>query len=153
MILKEEVAVVLAQLTDWARRNHVSHEAEKIVWDVLHRLTRFEAKGELTGDTTDPVKRFVQEVLQTADSYGHGQQAETALRELGYGEHIFPKAGPFDVSFGGVTLRLTLPINRFGQPYGVHGAVDRAVEEATITPVPAESTDVLPESEPVGATQ
>lgn len=150
-ILKEEVALVLAQLMDWARRNHVTREAEKIVSDVLYRLTRFEAKGELTGDTTDPVKRFIGEVLQIADSYGHGLQAETALRELGYGEHIHPASGLFDVSFGGVTLRLTLPVNRFGQAYGVHGAVDRAVEEATVTPVPAESADVLPE--PVGATQ
>lgn len=143
MILSKDVAQVIFDLRRWAASNHVAHEADEILSWAVYYTVQAQLDGTLGNNVAGA---FVRHVLQGADARGYARQAETALTECGYGEHVPPKWGLFDVSFAGITLRLTLPLNRAGQPVGVHGAVDRAMEDATITPVTADAGDVLPES-------
>lgn len=148
MIFVQTVSEAMAKLMEWAEKNHITNEARKVLQDVCYTLARRQLHGGTLPEEGTQVRTFVREILAVADGYGYGEQAEQALRDVGYGEHIPPKSGEFNVSFAGVTLRLTLPISRWGNPHGVHGAVDRAVEDAVITPVTAEvSGDVMPEGD------
>lgn len=132
MIFSQEITEAIDKLFEWAVRDGVTSHAEGILASSAYRLMRVQLSAQ---EDTDSLRTFVREVLNTADSYGYGQEAETALRATGYGQYIAPTSGVFDVSFAGVTLRLTLPIDRNGEPVDFTLALNEAMRDATVTPV------------------
>lgn len=73
------------------------------------------------------------------------------LEEQGLGEFIPPTHGEFDVAFGGITLRLELPLDDHGRPVYSPQAVVDALGEATVTPVTVAAPASQDASEPVAA--
>lgn len=140
MILSNEATDILSRLLDWGTRNGVRREADDAVAFTVSRIVGAQLSGTV-GQDTDAAKLIVSEVLEWADRRGHGARARGAIKELGLGEHIPATHGLFDVSFAGITLRLTLPLRRDGSPYGVPETVAQALESATVTPVPTEASE------------
>lgn len=59
------------------------------------------------------------------------------LDDHGLTAHLSPTEGEFDVSFAGITLRLTLPLDRDGRPVYDPSFILAALGDATVTPAQA----------------
>lgn len=124
---------------------------------VLHALTDADLGNAQTGDAgplDDDTKRLIARAL-TNWGRGYSVLAESivtkVLEEQGLSEFIPPTHGEFDVSFGGITLRLELPLDDHGRPVYSPQAVVDALGEATVTPVTVAAPAPQQASEPVAA--
>jgi len=115
----------------------------------LHQATTGDA-GPLDDDTKRLIARALTRWARFQTPLAEGI-VSTVLEEHGLGTFIPPSHGRFDVSFAGITLQLTLPIDDDGRPVYSPQAVVDALGEATVTPVTVAPSEAQTQSEPVAA--
>jgi hypothetical protein len=135
MFLTQEAFDVLSKLNAWAKQGPYGREAREIIAYAVERLAFEQLEGVDASDAgTDVTRAIVRQVLTGARRYSPLalSTARQALQDLGYGAHVPPTHAECDVTFGGATLRLTLPLSAVGVPYGLARALADAISDAQI---------------------
>lgn len=143
MILNATAAQVLNEVHAWASKTPWAPEADDAIATVIARLASDQvASGQTGNHGSTIIKEIVATLLDWADNFSllAVQHTRRALQELGYGTFIPASHTDADVTIAGVTMRLRLPLDNHGRPYGVVEALGEAIDAATVTVIPTDPT-------------